>query len=909
MSYEALGFMNRLPQDFVKEPYVWRLRLSRKEFLALEMWVKNNVIKDRSCESLLFSQKTALATIIYIAEWYKREYTNDGNRECHSFILRDGTDCLGTSEVKQIWELSGISMDTYLYSSEKNRQWLRSIYSFGGLAVKDVLKKKQRSSLKKLCSIYHGDDELESLTSGDFSTAAFQKSFALKHSIYNYIRSILKGEFIDEDPQIQALITAIREADEQVTDTKKFRVEWIVNFPPESATMTRRLRLALKPEKQWIRTEKNLSLHPYISHERLRRWGMSSPEECSWLYVGIRWFEGNKVVKDLDYRHPIVAFSNSGNRAQFVSWGIERGVITRDVPIENITRFEIIMYYFVNGKHHKPEEIKIQNESIKDYMQLWRISLWKDDWSTARKSNHATAVIYNKNRYLDGNEPDSVRAFRDYDANKGDEWSWKYINSSVCLLGGRKPEILRNYQGDNSIYTKLYQDLIQYNKSIGNYSGTVSVLMDDELRELPVIFGRDDILIAKDETEPQNLSNWEMEENFLIASEKMELITAPSVRFANAEGSYYDWDENNTPDYGIVLLKVLVKGLWKNVEMLFLKGPIKRNLRSRWIEYFDLNGIHFIVPDIDVNNRPTIPIDIDIFQNGLYGFATIEVIRPISNMEVFLDEIKCLEGNPVYIPSILKDRISIRIFDYGGYRTFDCKELPSLFNLSEIANRGDSKLLEYWNEGKNKHSWKASDLNEKAPSDLFLYFGDSDSLEKAGLRFIKWDWTTDYDETDLPYSTFIEGDDLKPTEVLFQDLRKPLARIVNIYRQRKTVVNVESPKTDTKITKKASKEKEQREQEKRKNEIVNSFLIAAHYGIYFETLPPLRKFQRRCKKSSATLYKELLIPLFEKRKCIFKESDKINIHRLLEEFGIYMEVDLEQSPEQIIRAFKRLSKK
>ena len=145
--------------------------------------------------------------------------------------------------------------------------------------------------------------------------------------------------------------------------------------------------------------------------------------------------------------------------------------------------------------------------------------------------------------------------------------------------------------------------------------------------------------------------------------------------------------------------------------------------------------------------------------------------------------------------------------------------------------------------------------------------------------------------------------------MLFQDLRKPLARIVNIYRQRKTVVNVESPKTDTKITKKASQEKEQREQEKRKNEIVNSFLIAAHYGIYFETLPPLRKFQRRCKKSSATLYKELLIPLFEKRKCIFKESDKINIHRLLEEFGIYMEVDLEQSPEQIIRAFKRLSKK
>ena len=145
--------------------------------------------------------------------------------------------------------------------------------------------------------------------------------------------------------------------------------------------------------------------------------------------------------------------------------------------------------------------------------------------------------------------------------------------------------------------------------------------------------------------------------------------------------------------------------------------------------------------------------------------------------------------------------------------------------------------------------------------------------------------------------------------MLFQDLRKPLARIVNIYRQRKTVVNVESPKTDKKITKKASKEKEQQTQEKRKNEIVNSFLIAAHYGIYFETLPPLRKFLRRCKKLSGTLYKELLIPLFEKREGTFKDSDKINIHRMLDEFGINMEVDLEQSSEQIIRAFKRLSKK
>lgn len=596
MSYEALEFMNRLPQDFVKEPYVWRLRLSRKEFLALEIWVKNNVIKDRNCESLLFSQKTALATIIYIAEWYKREYTNEGNRECHSFILSDGTDCLGTPEIKQIWELSGISMDTYLYSSEKNQQWLRSIYSFGGIAVKDVLKKKQRSSLKKLCSIYHGDDELESLTSGDFSTAAFQKSFALKHSIYTYIRSILKGEFIDEDPQIQALITAIREADEQVTDTKKFRVEWIVNFPPESTTMTRRLRLTLKPEKQWIRTEKNLSLHPYISYERLRRWGMGSPEECSWLYVGIRFFDGNKVVKDLDYMHPIVAFSNCGNRAQFVSWGIERGVITRDVPIECFTRFEIILYYFITGNHHKPEEIKIQNESIKDYMQLWRISLWKDDWSTARKSNHATAVVYNKNRYLDGNEPDSVRSFRDYDANKGDEWSWKYINSSVCLLGGRKPEILRNYQGDNSIYTKLYQDLIQYNKSIGNYSGTVSVLMDDELRELPVIFSRDDILIAKDETEPQNLSNWELEENFLITSEKMELITAPFVKFANAKGSYYDWDENHTPDYGMAIeaMQKAFSSTFRRldqIEVIDLKS--EQELWDTWGEFIRPTNDHF----------------------------------------------------------------------------------------------------------------------------------------------------------------------------------------------------------------------------------------------------------------------------------------------------------------------------
>lgn len=909
MSCDTLEFINRLPQDFVKEPYVWRLRLSRKEFLALEMWVKNNVTKDRSCESLLFSQKTALATIIYIAEWYKREYTNDGNRECHSFILSDGNDCLGTPEIKQIWELSGISMDTYLYSSEKNRQWLRSIYSFGGLAVKDVLKKKQRSSLKKLCSIYHGDDELECLTSGDFSTAAFQKSFALKHSIYTYIRAILKGEFIDEDPQIQALITAIREADEQVTDTKKFRVEWIVNFPPESATMTRRLRLVLKPEKQWIRTEKNLSLHSYISYERLRRWGISSPEDCAWLYIGIRWFNGNKTIKDIDYRHPIAAFSNCGGRDQFVSWGIEKGVIIRDVPLECFTRFEITLYYYTNGKHQNPEEIKIQNESIKDYMQLWRTSLWKDDWSTTRKSNHATAVVYNKNLSLDGIEPDSVRAFRDYEANKGEEWSWKYINSSICLLGGRKPEILHNYQGDNSIYTKLYQDHIQYNKSIGNYSGTVSVLMDDELRELPIIFGRDDILIAKDEIEPLDLSDWELEGNFLTTSENIELISAPAVRFANSEGCYCDWDENHIPDYGIVSLKVLVKGLWKNVEMLFLRGPIKRNLLNREIEYFDLDGILSKVHDIDENNRPTIPIYIDIYQNGLYGVATLEVIRPISIMEVFLDEVKCFEGNPVYIPSILKDRISVRIYDDFGYRTFDCKELPSLFNLSEITYRGDSKLLEYWNEGKNKHSWKASDLNEKAPNNLFLYFGDSDSLDKTGLRFVKWDWTTDYDETDLPYSTFIEGEDLKSTEVLFQDVRKPLNRIVNVFRQRKTVINEESPKADKKISKKASNEKKQQEQEKRKKEIVNSFLIAAHYGIYFETLPPLRQFLRRCKKSAGTLYKELLIPLFDKREGSFKDSDKKNILRMLEEFGISMEVDLEQSPERIIRAFKRLSKK
>lgn len=384
----------------VREPYVWRMRLTDKEYRAVEDYVRS--LDAASWRSP--SQEMALAGIIYLAEWYRRCYS--GAEQGRANEWKD-------VECKKLWEASGINNDVYVYRTERGTNlWQYSIYVLGGLAVRHELVRGDKDRfLKQLCRMFHGEDcSLEDLD--DVSRAfAFRQSIIRRHSLYEYLREILNGEIRREDEQTSQLIDKIRTANEEVLRSK-FSLEWIVNCQPPAACMSRRLRVWLKPE------EVGGGLHQYLRYDRVSLWGIHNPEKVKSLFFGLRWKRGGDVVVDIDKRSPIIAYANSGNG--FVSWGVEKYAVCRDVPSEGFDRIDIVAFDDAEG------EWLAQSEEVATWMQLWRMEDYGDEWSSRKSAQKQTAVVYT-DEWKASAEADFKKAFRSRKYGNGLPWNWNYI--------------------------------------------------------------------------------------------------------------------------------------------------------------------------------------------------------------------------------------------------------------------------------------------------------------------------------------------------------------------------------------------------------------------------------------------------------------------------------------------------
>ena len=225
---------------------MWRLRLSIADFEQLESAVAD-------CNPVeLVDSKNALATIVYIAEWYKRKYRS-GNK--NPFFEKINYETL--------WLNSGINQKKYLYrDSNGDIRWQYSIYVLGGLAIRHELNRNDKGRfLKALCRIYHGDNyTLENLDEAARATA-FRESIRLKHSLYEYMREILNDrDRHPEDEDEKRFIACIKAANDEILKIK-FRLEWQVTFSSEYNFMSRKLLVWFKPE------EVGGGLHQYLSFD------------------------------------------------------------------------------------------------------------------------------------------------------------------------------------------------------------------------------------------------------------------------------------------------------------------------------------------------------------------------------------------------------------------------------------------------------------------------------------------------------------------------------------------------------------------------------------------------------------------------------------------------------------------
>ena len=748
----STSLQERINSLDISRPYVWRLKLSETDYKELKGYLEDVVGK---CGvSALAQVNYAIPTIAYMAEWYKREYRS-GNKN----TLIEGLD------LETLWNNSGISKKVFLYRDDSGSQrWLYSIYVLGGLAIHHELNRNDKLRfLKGLCRIYHGESyTLENLVDGS-RAAAFRESIVRQHSLYEYMREILNGQMPfhpddigDEYSETNLFISTIKAANDEILKSK-FRFEWVVAFSPDRASMSRYLNIWFKPE------EVGGGLHQYLRYDRVHLWGVPNPEEKKGLFIHIRFKNGDEIVEPSTMNKPLVTYLNHGVN-DFVAVG--NGTVVR-IPHIPSTRFDSIE---IVVKDEEGNEYIAQTQPTAEYLQLWRGNPSGDTWSSIQNSQKETALLFSQQCHLcDDTLVNEVFRKPFYDSTYGtsDIWNWIYIYDSVSFRDNHGKEFrLYNRIGYDQVTTKLYPETISYSNGgkIRRFSLDDPDISDEfACDEWPVIFGKHDIVVR----------HFATKDDILNARPEAD-ISAERIEYRLPNGRFVEWSDNDRPPYGIVSLRIQIKGKPYTLVAAFLPAletdvPILRSFDDVSIKYRSFGNQELTYQDSILRDgirlAPTIPIR--------YGsddeYYEVDVYRPTLVKEVLLDGsvIQYLEENDkLDLPYIFKDRVILNDFSRSGYQSYECKNLCNIYTavyLGDVANRNAAKAaLNIWAEGNN---YLGKLLDDMAPDSLLVCFGRSANQPNwNGQEALVWN----YDMNEDPRET--DPSDRPSFGIVFQNL-------------------------------------------------------------------------------------------------------------------------------------------
>ena len=162
-----------------KRPYVWELKVTEDEFRSLEADLCGYT-PDAS------KKDDALKMLVYLAEWYKRRYTNRAKKD-YQKIFGDIK-----PDLKTVWGTLGIDK-RFLYEGEgRQKLYLYSTFVLGGLSVHFELQKDDKTFLKSLCRVLNGEDDSFEIIVDANHSIAFRESVKQKHCLFVYLKTIVE---------------------------------------------------------------------------------------------------------------------------------------------------------------------------------------------------------------------------------------------------------------------------------------------------------------------------------------------------------------------------------------------------------------------------------------------------------------------------------------------------------------------------------------------------------------------------------------------------------------------------------------------------------------------------------------------------------------------------------------------
>ena len=821
------------------QPYVWQLRLTETDFKELESVICQSLKEHGNNHAHLLTQEWAKLTIVYLAEWYKRRYHSGSTNEVLS---------LDSSDIEKLWAAAEINTKLFLYTDDTgSRRWLYSTYVLGGLAIRHELGRGDKGRfLKGLCRIYHGENfTLENLD--DASRAvAFRESIRQKHSLYAYMREILDGqlpfdkeELANPNSEINRFVAAVKAANDEVLKVK-FRFEWIVTYLPEQEYMTRQLRVWLKPE------EVGGGLHQYLRYDRVHLWGVAHPEKMGDLKISIRFFDGNKEVQSADFNNPLFTYSNTGEaETGFVCWNTQQCKPCKQIPTCHFTRWQIVM------QDNTGKEYVAQEQTASEYMQLWRIEPWGDTWSSIQSSQKQTALVYSHLCHLktEGAVEVDHKPFYTKNIGRSDIFCWHYIYDCATLIDEKGREItFYNRQGYDVVTTKLFNSIFKYTQGgLVKYCFIDDPEVDDDMLEefYPLVFDSGDIFVRHFKTK-DDIKNAQPEEE-----------TKPDqVEWKGNNGHYSTWCKEGRPHYGLVTLRISVKGRYIPLTVLHLPPlnetvPVERDLKQQTIAFIDIDtGQPRIISDsAPMNYKPLEPTK-EIRFGDETQYISLEVWRPFLLQEYCVNDrvVKYGKDEEAVIPYILKEEMTFNEFNQNGYRSYPCSSLGSIYPLLGQATNAH---LAAWEKGVH---FDAHALDADAPESLEIVFGSTPPPQNDCLRFLFWDFDKQKDPEDVDYN---HG--LQKNTVVFQSLENINSDLENVL-----------PRINRFVFGFA--------QVMQKTSALKCFEIATKHRIYFFVFDPLVKM------SPEEYVSKIYQPLIAERGGKLNKADRLALRRLADEF-------------------------
>jgi len=652
-SQEELDFLDMwqresLPTSIKEGEFIWQKRISLAKYEKIKEGLIALHLEEKNAK---FIRRYAFYIVVFLAEWFKREYDGYQNERGLSMIG------INSQQSKRIWEDAKLP-NSYLINSGVN-EWLFSIYVLGGFPISYIRRVRRFDTLfNSIWTLRQGDDIddeiLEDISNSfDTNNSVYQESMKRGGSLFAYIEDLLDDEIplSEDDRQIEPYkyFCEMLSEGKRTCYNNYLSCSWSIYTDEISEDIDAYINVKIGPKKNRC----------YIPYDCILQWNIGS--EIKEFVLGLETDTGTKSEQT-------IRFSKEGK--YYVGWG-DYTSLSMLFDIRNTTSIKVLLYDATDIDRENGKAI-LEPFIFPDKCQFYKSSS-PYRWSSLTNTSAPSGILFNINRFqiIDGKENSRylVRAINDDNG-----WMWVRIHDVVTLIDieTEKEYIYNSKQGVLSI-TFAKQKGISYNDN-----GEVQhVSMNEDgtfiIETIPLMLGVNGIKQVK-------LHPFE-------ANMKAQKVTNYEVEFKQSGWNYEKLTSRNVPEYGIIHLKIKHKDYKPVIKKCYFvpqQDILKRKLEAKRI-VFTMAGIDIWKPENDeyIKDSGALIYDNDEYDHSSdtipfrigtkTDYIVLDVYRADNCREISFRD---LNGNlhvikksgKVEIPLIIKNRFSVRIIDENGVR-------------------------------------------------------------------------------------------------------------------------------------------------------------------------------------------------------------------------------------------------